>query len=236
LELDSQSTEEIDHPLIKREIDRVQRIVEGQNLEIKKTLFKYAEIIEQQRRILHQKRWEILHDSVIVDVLWNAAPEQFCQLNALLELPELKALCRQLALLYLDQDWSYYLADIADIREGIHLKSLGRQQPLLEFIRLAVALFDERQSQFEANLVDIFRKLEIRHGQVDLASQGLIAPSATWTYLVNDNPFEKLLGAQIMGDLALSIGAGIWGPLVAVVAGLRKLHTRKRSKISDGMD
>jgi len=43
----------------------VQRIVDGQNLEIKKTLTTYSHLIEQQRRIVFQERNEILfHDSV----------------------------------------------------------------------------------------------------------------------------------------------------------------------------
>ena len=42
--------EPIDHPVLRREIARAQRIIEGQNLEIRKTLWRYASVIEEQRR------------------------------------------------------------------------------------------------------------------------------------------------------------------------------------------
>ncbi len=37
----------IHHPVIRHEITRAQRIVEGQNQEIRRTLSRYSEIVEQ---------------------------------------------------------------------------------------------------------------------------------------------------------------------------------------------
>ena len=40
--LPGQSEEPIDNPIVRREIVRTQRIVEGQNIEIRRTLARYA--------------------------------------------------------------------------------------------------------------------------------------------------------------------------------------------------
>ncbi len=46
--------------MIRREVERLQRIVEGQNYEIRKTLGRYSTIVEQQRRTLQDWRMEVL--------------------------------------------------------------------------------------------------------------------------------------------------------------------------------
>ena len=46
--------------VIKREVDRVQRRVEGKNFEIRETLWKYADFLELQRMVIHNWRQEIL--------------------------------------------------------------------------------------------------------------------------------------------------------------------------------
>jgi hypothetical protein len=59
-------------------------------------------------------------------------------------------------------------------------------------------------------------KVNIENGRANLDELGIKAPSATWTYLVNDNPFENNFGIQLIGDTGLQVAAGIFGPLVAL--------------------
>ena len=44
----------VDDPIVAREIARAQRIVEGQNFEIRRTLWKYSALVEEQRRIVYR--------------------------------------------------------------------------------------------------------------------------------------------------------------------------------------
>jgi preprotein translocase subunit SecA len=46
--------------VIRKEIARAQRIIDGQNFEIRKTLWNYSSPIEKQRQVFHNKRKEIL--------------------------------------------------------------------------------------------------------------------------------------------------------------------------------
>jgi len=55
-----------------------------------------------------------------------------------------------------------------------------------------------------------------------LDALGIKGPSATWTYLINDNPFENLLGIQLIGNMGMQTMAGMLGPLVALQLLFRK--------------
>ena len=66
----------IHHPVIRREIARAQRTVEGQNHEIRRTLSRYSEIVEQQRQRLMDRRQALLHGSAAPDV-WRDAPRRY---------------------------------------------------------------------------------------------------------------------------------------------------------------
>src|SRR5205085_9256975 len=49
-----------DESIVAREIARAQRIIEGQNFDIRRNLLKYDVLLDQQRRIVYAKREEIL--------------------------------------------------------------------------------------------------------------------------------------------------------------------------------
>ncbi len=100
---------------------------------------------------------------------------------------------------HLDRAWADHLAVLANVREGIHLRALGHGpnpfimalDPLAEFHAEAVKLFTNMfASDRGARRPTTFRKRR-DHGEsgIDLEAAGLKRPTATWTYLVKDNPF-----------------------------------------------
>ena len=80
-------------------------------------------------------------------------------------------------------------ATLADIREGVHLRALGRQDPLDEFHREAIPAFREFMATAEDRTVATFDEAEITGPDWTPDEIGLSRPSATWTYMVHDNPF-----------------------------------------------
>jgi len=54
----------------------------------------------------------------------------------------------------------------------------------------------------------------------------LKGPSATWTYLINDDPFADDLAKSLAGNLGFAMGAAMAWPLLFLWALARKWKTR----------
>jgi preprotein translocase subunit SecA len=219
-----QKDHRIDNPVVKNEINRVQRIVEGQNLEIKKTVWKYSSLIEQQRKIISQQRKDILSNDSVMELFQKISPDQFNRLSDKIGNEKLINLCRYLSLYWLDNSWAYYLAEINDVRDGIHFRRLGGQDPIYEFHKLAIEIFNKLQDNIKSDTIQSFNKIEIINDNIDLDNTGLKAPSSTWTYLVNDNSFEEMLGVILISNVGFSIWAGLYGPIIVLYAIWKKLY------------
>jgi preprotein translocase subunit SecA len=104
---------------------------------------------------------------------------------------------RQIVLYHLDRVWADHLAELAEIREGIHLRALGHSanpfvmalDPLTEFHKEAVKLFARLFDKIEQASAETFQTAAITEAGVDLDAADLKRPTATWTYVVQDNPF-----------------------------------------------
>lgn len=228
--LRSNPRKEIESSILNREIERIQRIVEGQNLEIKKTLSRYSRLVEWQREIFSRRRKKILQGDAHITFFQSNCPDRYDALLARFGREKTAAICRTLSLHVIDQIWSQYLDEIADIREGIHLVRLGQGDPLFEFNKRIIALFDKLKSAMASRNVEAFNALEIHKGDPDMESMGLKAPSSTWTYLVNDDPFKNMPGLEIAGVPAISMEAFVFILIYPLLKRLRKKKnvTRRR--------
>jgi preprotein translocase subunit SecA len=224
--------DEIENSLIKKEAERIQRIVEGQNLEIKETLFKYSLLIERQRRMFFENRRKTLSDDSLTHFYQINCPVQCDQIKKRIGSSKLTKICRFISLHYIDKAWSQYLDEIAEIREGIHLTKLAYQDPLFEFFKIAVEMFDNLQSDIESKMINKFNDLNANGSNIDMDNLGLKAPSSTWTYLINDDPFENILATNFAGSMGLSIGWSffwLW-PLLLMFSLLKWLKGKTREK------
>ncbi len=212
---------EIDSHILRNEINRTQRIVEGQNLEIKKTLCRYSSLLEKQRIIVFEKRNRALQDELAVDLFRGLAPEKFKLYQGQIGAKNLKDRCKKIFLAILDKAWATYLAEIAEIREGIHLHRLGGQVPFFEFQKVAVQRFDKLLETLGEDALTIFNNFEAEGDKLN-------APSATWTYLVNDNPFENMLGFLQPGNTKINIDP-VTGLFILAILLLNKIGKNKKS-------
>jgi preprotein translocase subunit SecA len=102
----------------------------------------------------------------------------------------LETICRQIMLYHLDRGWADHLAYLADIRESIHLRALGRQNPLDEFHRLAVDAFASLAADAIEAAQQTFETANVLEEEPGLDLSKLARPTSTWTYMVNDNPLS----------------------------------------------
>jgi preprotein translocase subunit SecA len=101
-------------------------------------------------------------------------------------------IARSIALFHVDRCWAEHLATLAEVREGVHLRALGRLDPLDEFHRAAVPAFRELRQEIERRTLETYQEAEINQ-EWQPTDVNLLRPSATWTYLVHDNPFGSEL-------------------------------------------
>ncbi|MGP3963684.1 accessory Sec system translocase SecA2 [Nonomuraea sp. 3N208] len=156
-------------------VGHAQRVAEGVNLEIHRNTWRYTRLLEHQRELILEWRDKVLHGDAAAKALAAADPERWA------ELPEdtRDETARQIVLHAIDTCWTEHLAFLTDLREGIHLRALGRMSPIDEFQREAVAEYKTLLAEVERRSLESFETPE----------RELKRPQATWTYLVQDNPF-----------------------------------------------
>ena len=175
-------------PKVAQLLEHAQRVAEGRLLDVHANTWRYNQLTAQQRAILVERRNALLSTAAAREELAELAPERYAELSENLSEDRLETICRLIMLYHLDRGWADHLAYLADIRESIHLRALGRQNPLDEFHRMAVDAFgslaadaiEASQQTFETSAA-----IEDEPG-VDLSK--LARPTSTWTYMVHDNP------------------------------------------------
>lgn len=184
-------------------VEHAQRVAEGVNHEIHRNTWRYSVVIEQQRKALAERRERLLTSDVAALMLLDKMPEKAGEMDEDL----LAQVARSIALYHLDRLWASHLAELSEVREGVHLRALGRLDPLDEFHRAAVPAFTELVPAIEARTLATFAETEFDEDWEPDAAE-LVRPSATWTYLVHDNPFGSELDRLIASVGRRLSGAG----------------------------
>ncbi|MGM1050585.1 MAG: accessory Sec system translocase SecA2 [Bacillota bacterium] len=176
---------------IQNIINHIQLVIEGQNYDIKKTLNKYADLLEQQRRILYARRTDVLFDIIKPSILASKEPEWYrklCHTFGQIEVDEKE---KYVLLVQIDKCWSDYLEYASYVKEGIHLESLSNKNPLDEYNRLIIQAYEEMNKNIETEVLHIFLKMDLTKEMINLDLNEMRIPSATWTYIINDNFFQN---------------------------------------------
>lgn len=175
-------------------LDHAQRVAEGRLLDVHANTWRYNQLIAQQRAIIVERRNTLLRTATAREELAELAPERYQELAQTMSEngsdERLEKICRLIMLYHLDRGWADHLAYLADIRESIHLRALGRQNPLDEFHRLAVDAFASLAADAIEAAQQTFETANVLEEEPGLDLSKLARPTSTWTYMVNDNPLS----------------------------------------------
>lgn len=177
-------------------IDHAQRVADGRLLDVHANTWRYNQLIAQQRAIIVERRTTLLSTPTAREELRELSPDRYAELTAELAgadtdaEDELERICRQIMLYHLDRGWADHLAYLSDIRESIHLRALGRQNPLDEFHRLAVDAFAGLAADAIEASQQTFETANVLVDEPGLDLSKLARPTSTWTYMVHDNPLR----------------------------------------------
>jgi len=174
-------------------LDHAQRIAEGKLLDIHANTWRYNQLIAQQRAIIVERRNTLLSTPTAREELAELAPQRYAELREKFGEDadaKLEKICRLIMLYHLDRGWADHLAFLADIRESIHLRALGRQNPLDEFHRMALDAFASLAADAIEAAQQTFETSEQIESEPGIDLSKLARPTSTWTYMVRDNPLS----------------------------------------------
>jgi preprotein translocase subunit SecA len=219
----------LDSPAVRRDVVHAQKVIEGRNFDIRKSLEKYSSVLETQRQVVGRWRDSVLSSEGGLGRLETEDPDLYARGVARFGAGNFDRLEKRVTLVHTDRCWADHLAGLTDIRESIHLVSVGGREPVHEFQKAATAAFAGLEEKISSAVAGTVESLITREGPVDLDAEGLKGPSSTWTYLVSDEQFGwgvGLLKGSNIGFTAVS--AGVYGPLFVLALLVNRLFGRKK--------
>lgn len=160
----------LEDPVLREKIDYIQLRIMAQHFHIQQELNNYSDIIEVQRRILHEKRMQILQGAVPM------SPSE-----------------QRVRLFYIDKLWAEHLAYASYIRESIHLTGLVKQNPIDEFHEQIIQAYERIPAEIDRMSAEMLRKLEGTNDPAVWEKFGLKNFPSTWTYMINDQYQDDML-------------------------------------------
>jgi len=169
-------------------LEHAQRIAEGKLLDVHANTWRYNQLVAQQRAIISDRRDKLLRTATAREELAARSPERYQELVEEIGEERLEKICRLIMLYHLDRGWADHQAYLSDIRESIHLRALGRQNPLDEFHRMAVDAFGSLAADAIEAAQQTFETANVVEDEQGLDLSKLARPTSTWTYMIHDNP------------------------------------------------
>jgi preprotein translocase subunit SecA len=182
------------------DIESVQRTVESQNLQIRQTLWKYDCATEHHRREVYELRRQVL-----LSPDWSVGsmlPEE--QYSALLETAGEDTTERagsQITLAVIDDLWADYLANVAELRSGIHWASWTGGDPLYKFLASEREIYLDFCRSVREEVAGAFESAEFRDRAFHFQDSARLERGATWTYVTTDQPFGTFTERILKGLL-----------------------------------
>src|SRR5262249_54002932 len=105
--------EPIESSAVHREVERLQRIVEGQNYEIRRTLWRYSSLLEEQRRAIQDWRMATLTGEADLELCAERLPERYAELRDRFGAEVPPEAERAITLGHIDAAWAEHLALVA---------------------------------------------------------------------------------------------------------------------------
>jgi preprotein translocase subunit SecA len=220
----------IEHPVVRREIARAQRIIEGQNFEIRRTLARYTETLEEQYALVMERRAALVSGDEVPEV-WAGVPRARGGLVAAVGEAATDDAERAVTRAHLDRLWREHLAACAELRDGIHLVRLGGQDPLQRFTTEVRSAFARVTTALDEAVLSSLDGARASGGRIEIAGVDLKGPSSTWTYLVNDDPLreQRLLSLIGTGGKTMAVYAAVVMPFLFLLWTIVERFAKRRA-------
>ncbi len=169
-------------------VTEAQRIAETVRLGQHRGTWEYNRAITAQRERVLAVRDQILNGMSGIDRIRSLTSEHLDELMNATDPESVELAVTAVTLHHLDELWQQHLALLTEVRDGIYLRVLAGQNPVDEFHRIALREFHGFFDAVDRAVADDIRRLPAERIHDPLGHLGLRRPSATWTYMIRDNP------------------------------------------------
>lgn len=166
---DLRQDEALEESVLRGKITHIQRVMMGQNFQIRQELNRYSDMVEEQRRILYEERLGILKGETPM------SPSE-----------------QRVRLYFIDKFWADHLEYVSYIRESIHLTSMVNRNPIDEFHEQIIQAFEQIPAKINEESANMLVKLGGSNDPAMWEKFGLKTPTSTRTYIINDQYMEYL--------------------------------------------
>ncbi len=173
-----------------------QRATEAARLQRHRSTWSFSRAITWQREFVLEIRHRIATTDLAVTWVRERAPDVYATWSAVPE-NSVRQTLRHLALLSADEQWAEHLGVLQELRDGIHLRALANENPIDAFHTIALTEFDGWEERMSASMLAAARLMsadDVAQGRVPATVR---RPSATWTYMVSDNPLGDALSRAL---------------------------------------
>jgi preprotein translocase subunit SecA len=187
---------------VVREAERIQRISEGDRLDERKRLLKFSMISEKHRDTIFKARKKYVTGESEPTFWSDGFPDSYETAINLYGEEIVNNLQRELVLSVINEAWSDYLIYTSELREGIHLRSVGGKNPSDEFNIASQKYYEDMEERVIAEMARGFE--EVLNGRLDSLLTN--KPESVYTYLQNESADElvkKPIMLQFVDDTRL---------------------------------
>lgn len=173
----------LEDKVLRREVERIQRISEGDAFDVRARLLKFTMIGEKHREQIFSSRTKFLRDET--PGIWENCPRYKEALRIYGE-PMLSDLQRRTVAAAINKFWSEYLEYTEYIRRGIHLVEVGGKSPTEEYNIAAEEYYQAMEQEFKSyteNRLEYLLNFGDENYRID-------APKNIRTYLLEDTGDE----------------------------------------------
>ena len=173
------------------------------------TLFKYAGIVEDQRRLVHKRREDILLGRASASILEKEDPAQYEKLLGLVGEAELRRAERLITLYAMNRCWADHLLFLDSVQDESQMIGRVRGDPLMHYNKKLIEGFENLETDIRALVTQLFCSAIVREGTIRLDEMGVRGPTSTRTYMVHDGTEGYgMLGG--LGEFAAAFSAPLY--------------------------
>jgi len=218
-----QTSDPLQNSAINKAIVHTQRIIEGQIFDSKLTLAKYSYLVDDQRKIVHNKRESILRDITTLSVLEKTNPARYRELLDQVSEKEFKRAQKEIELFAMNKCWADHLLYVESALDGVQIVSMAKSDPFLNYNQKLIEGFADLEQHIHSVILEIYETLIIKNGHIDLNEMGVKGPSSTRTYLVHD-------GTELQSSMSEIAVSAVAAPMYTLFMVVNRFRRREKKK------